>query len=88
MVADIRWWARKCRPQDPDLGGKFDQGAGAITEQSVNDEYLSRITEDVPPAREFQRGGRWRQRCGSRVQWPMRMLEEMGCTVSPLYLRC
>ena len=65
------------------LGGKFAQGAGVITEQSVNDEYLSRITEDVLLARNFSvvvDGGN-----GVAGAMAVRMLEEMGCTVSPLY---
>lgn len=61
----------------------FAKGAGSVVRTSVIDEYVQRLTEDVLLARTFNVV----VDAGSGVAGPMavRILEELGCTVSPLY---
>ncbi len=61
----------------------FAKGAGSVVQNSVSDEYIQRITDDVLLARTFNIV----VDAGNGVAGPLavRMLEELGCTVSPLY---
>ena len=61
----------------------FAKGSGSMVQHSVDDDYLQRIADDILLARSFNVV----VDAGSGVAGPMavRMLEEMGCTVSPLY---
>jgi len=69
--------------RDRILRAEFAKGAGAMIEQSIEDDYIQQITEDVLLARTFNVV----VDAGNGIAGPMavRMLEEMGCTVSPLY---
>lgn len=61
----------------------FAKGAGTVIKSSVTDQYLQQISDDVLLARTFNIV----VDAGNGVAGPMvvRMLEDMGCTVSPLY---
>lgn len=61
----------------------FAKGSGSVVQHSVDDDYLQRIADDILLARTFNVV----VDAGNGVAGPMavRMLEEMGCTVSPLY---
>lgn len=61
----------------------YAKGAGVIREHAATEDYLRQITDDVLLARTFNvvvDGGN-----GVAGPLAVRMLEEMGCTVNPLY---
>lgn len=61
----------------------YAKGTGSQVQNSIVDDYLQQITDDILLARTFNVV----VDAGNGVAGPMvvRMLEELGCTVSPLY---
>ncbi|HEX5361081.1 MAG TPA: phosphomannomutase/phosphoglucomutase [Fluviicoccus sp.] len=69
--------------QDRIARADFAKGTGSQVQNSVTDDYLQQITDDILLARTFNIV----VDAGNGVAGPLvvRMLEELGCTVSPLY---